>query len=410
MPSSYTAPNGKKKNGDQRFKADSKRYLYNIDTLWLNADSSNYDEVMEKGLLEKLIAGREFLLDTSEHQYIEIKIPGYERPLNFKVFPGDPPLYQYSIRTDDMAIYFSKKRRENQKEYPMRVQINQFILWEKGVEKAFNECWNVLKGLGFDPNGSKLNRVDFAVHSDQWQWNLKDLQKFEYPRNIADDNKPNFWRLDPETGEFETVYYGDRKRLQLRIYNKSKEVKRKKKQYFTDLYKTMGMDPDKVWNVEFEVRRPFIKEIKDYNEKPLFDDFEEVMRENRLADLWSFIMEKYTHGSEHWSYISTGSPFKGFYKVDGYEAVRLKDNDSCFEREVAQIAGRLKMAVINEEDSSFENAIEIFKKKYQEIEVEQKEKDWDDLVMKRKLSIHNAEINKTVKLNTLKTIKKLALI
>lgn len=395
MPSSYSAPNGKQPNGKPRFKPDEKKYLYNIDTLWLNADALNYDEVMEERLLHTLQNGREHLLDTGDHQFIEVNLHGYENPLNFKVFPGDPPLYQYSIRNDDIAIYFSKKKRENN--LPMRIQINQFILWDKGVHKAYFEALCILTGLGFVPGRTQLNRVDFAVHSDQWQWNLKDLEKFSYPKNIADDNKPNFWRLDPATGDFETVYYGDRKRCQLRIYNKSKESKRKGKEYFLDMYERLGMDKHNVWNVEIEVRRPFIKECKDLFGNRLFDDFELVLNENRLADLWSYLMTMYSHPSAHWSCISDGSPNKTFYKVDGYELMREKDIDSNFDREVAQIAGRLKIAVLKEEEYSLEKALDIFKERYEEIEVKQKKKDWEKEVVKRKKALHDNGINKTIK-------------
>ncbi len=404
MPKSYTKPNGVSASGKVQYKPDPKKYLYNVDTLWLNADVENYDEIMEDGLLNTLVKGREFLLDTADHQFIELHITGYENPLSFKIFPGDPPMYQYSIRNDDIAIYFSKKRRDNY--MPMRIQINQFILWEKGIKQAYFEALCVLSALGFVSWKTQLNRVDFAVHSDQWQWNLKDLQNFDYPRNIADDNKPNFWRLDPMTGDFQTVYYGDRKRCQLRIYNKSIESKRKKKQYFLDLYEKLGMDKDNVWNVEIEVRRPFIKECKDFNGQALFDDFELVLNENRLSDLWSYLMCMYKHPSPHWKLISVGSPYNSFYKVDGYELTRIKDLDSNFDREVAQIAGRLKLAVIKEEDDiSLDNAIEIFKRKYKEIEVDKKKKDWISEVKNRKQSFHNYEINKSKHLNYLKNKK-----
>lgn len=66
-------------------------------------------------------------------------------------------------------------------------------------------------------------------------------------------------KLCPDTSEFGTVYFGDRSRLQLRIYDKSKEVRDKGKDYFKDLYARCGMDVDKVWNVEFEVRRDYLK-------------------------------------------------------------------------------------------------------------------------------------------------------
>ncbi|MFH5781827.1 replication initiation protein [Heyndrickxia oleronia] len=394
MPSNYTLTNGKDRNGKLRYRPDKKKFLYNIDTLWLNADASNYDEVMENGLLDKLELGRSYYLDNDLNSVIEISITGYKNPLLFKIFGGQAPLYQFSIRNDDMAIYFSRRSRIDQ--MPMKIQINQFILWSKGVEKAFFEALCVLTSLGFAPSGTKLNRIDFAVHSDQWNWNLRDLEKFEYPKNIAKDNFPDFYRLNPVTGEFQTVQVGDRTRCQIRIYQKSIEAKKKGKTYFLDLYESLGMDKDNVWNIEIEVRRDFIKECKDFNGEPLFDDFEKVLNENRLSDLWSYLMDRYHHPSKFWTYLKDGAVDKKFYNVDGFELIREKDIDSNFDREVAQIAGRLKLAVLDKEDYSFENAIKIFKDKFYEIEVKQKKKDWLEEVEMRKRFLHNNEINKKI--------------
>ncbi len=94
---------------------------------------------------------------------------------------------------------------------------------------AYAESLGVLMSFGFATGKAKMNRIDFAVHSDQWKWILDDLKTFEYPRNFKDDNKPDFFRLDPCSGEFETVYFGNRTRLQLRIYNKTKEIMKKEK-------------------------------------------------------------------------------------------------------------------------------------------------------------------------------------
>ena len=189
--------------------------------------ADNYQDVLNNGLRDLLIEGRNYIMDTDEPMYIEVHLEYYENPLVFEILPGQPPLYQYSIRNSDLAIYFSKNARVDQ--LPMKVQLNQFILWEKGVFEAYKEALDILNSLGFILNQKKLNRVDFAVHSDQYQWTLDELKSFDYPRNIAQDNFPNFWRLDPLTGRFETVYFGSRSTCQLRIYNKSVEAKKKKK-------------------------------------------------------------------------------------------------------------------------------------------------------------------------------------
>lgn len=391
MGSSYSKPNGKLKSGAQRFKPDPSKYLYNIDTFWYNVGADNYQEIMDKGLRELLIQGREYNSDYDDCLVLEVPLEGYPNPIEFDILSGQKPLYQYSIRNKDIAIYFSKNERDGQ--LPMKVQINQFVLWEKGIYSAYLETRKVLECLGFQLNTSRLNRVDFAVHSDQFQWNLEDLKTFDYPRNIAMDNFPEFYRLDPCTGNFETVYFGSRSNCLLRIYNKSIEIKKKKKDYFYDLYKSKGMNPDKVWNVEIEVHRQFIKECKDLEGARLFDDLELVFEEDRLSLLWTYLMKMYGHNSAHWTQLKKGK--KGvFEKCTGY-LKREKDNNVNAYRETAQIRGRLMSFVMNDGDYSFEKALLKFVEMNKEYE-ENKAKSWIEDVEKRKARFHDLKINETI--------------
>jgi hypothetical protein len=387
VPQSYT-----KKKGS-RLVPDPKKFLYNIDTFWFNIDAENYEEVMDSGFREFLRSAREYYMDTDERKTIEVDLPGYENPVIFEVYPGQPPLYQYSIRNDDIAIYFSKSKRSDS--MPMKVQLNQFILWEKGLQGAYIESLWVLAALGFAHGKGKLNRVDFAVHSDQFQWNLKDFEKFEYPRNIAKDNFPNWWRLDPVTGNFQTVYFGDRTKCQLRIYQKSIEAKKKGKDYFLELYESLGMEKEKVWNIEIEVRRDFIKECKDLDGLALFDDLDKVFEENRLSLLWSHLMKMYHHPSAFWTVLSNGKPGV-FEQVQGY-LKRQKDNDANAWRETAQIRGRLMTLLVNDDSLSINDAIVKFLEKNKEYE-ELTGKDWKQDLLKKKSMYHDVDINKTISL------------
>jgi hypothetical protein len=388
MPQRYSKPKGK-----MQFMPDSQKYLYNIDTFWFNVDAKNYQDIMDNGFREDLRSAREHLMDTDESKTIEIELSQYENPISFEIKSGQPPLYQYSIRNEDIAIYFSKNQRDNG-QLPMKVQINQFILWEKGLQDAYQETLQILTALGFHYTYTKLNRVDFAVHSDQWQWNLEDLKKFDYPRNIKNDNFPNFFRLSPESGVFETVYFGDRTRCQLRIYNKSKESKDKQKDYFLKMYERLGMDKDNVWNVEIECRRDFIKEFVDITGVRLFDDLDKVFSENGLSQLWTFLMNKYDHNSAFWTQLKKGK--EGIFEDCVGHLDREKDIDSSLDREVAQIRGRLMKFVINEENDGVGQAINNFFDRMQVYEVK-KDRNFNEEVQKKKMKYNSYEINKKVK-------------
>ncbi|MGF0472463.1 replication initiation protein [Lysinibacillus fusiformis] len=400
MPPTYSMKNGVTSKGTQRFKPDPKKYLYNIDTLWLNVGAVHYDTVMDYALRDILISGRESRNDDGENTAIEVEIEGYENPVLFEVHGGNPPLYQYSLRNDSMAIYFAKSDRKNG-QLPMRVQINQFPLWEKGVEGAYFEAMAVLKALMFNVTDVKLNRVDFAVHSDQFKWTFWDMDSFNYPRNIKDDNKPNFFKLDPDTGEFGTMMVGDRSRLAIRIYNKTKEIEDKQKFYFYDLYRKKEMDIHNIWNIEIECRRPFLKELVEEHteDKKIFDDFNYCLANDGLSKLWSLLMRKYNHNSTHWGMLNKLDKHFRFNDVHGLTVE--KDTAASFEKEVPQILGRLSRAVITEKDMSLGNAIKKLYEAIPEYEERQKRKGknvvtFEERVMEKKSLILNKEINSTI--------------
>lgn len=399
MPSAYTKKNGTYR-GKQKFIPDPKKYLYNIDTLWLNVDSYYYDDVMSYGLRDLLEEGRNSYTDDGDiESVIECKIDGYENPVVFQVMGGNPPLYQYSIRNDSLAIYFSKNRRENQ--LPMRVQLNQHLLWELGVEGAYMQAIEVLKSLSFMPFDVRLNRIDFAVHSDQFHWTLEDMKSFDYPRNIKDDNQPNFYKVDICNGTFETMMVGDRSRLAMRIYDKSKEIEAKKKFYFYNLYSSHGMDIDNVWNIEIEVRRPYLKDLceEDDDYTRIFDDFNYCLAHDGLSRLWSHLMTKYHHDSVHWSMLTK---LDKHFKFDTVHGLSIhKDIHSNFEKEIPQILGRLSSAVVTEQDFSLSNAIKILYESLPKYEERQKKKGkkiitFEQRVADKKSRIMNDDINLTL--------------
>jgi len=392
MPQCYT-----KKKGS-RLAPDNSKYLFNIDTLWLNIDSYFYNEVMELGLRDRLIEGREHYSDYSEPLSITVKVPNYENELMFDIMGAQPPQYQYSIRNDSYAFYFAKSQKDNSSS--MKIQINQFVLWEKGVINAYNETLDILKSFGFLPCNAKLNRVDFACHSDQWKWNIKDFDKFEYPRNLKDDNHPNFFKVNPSTLDFGTCAYGDRKRLYLRIYNKSKEILDKKKYYFYEIYEKYGMDYENIWNIEFEIHRPYLKSLKEETEdnllKAVYDDWEYTLQNDGLSRLWSHLMDKFDHPSQHWKTVAKGQKNK-FTLMENINLKFSQDIDSNFDREVSQIYGRLVTAVLNDGDYSLDNAIQKFRDKVEELEEAEKIKPFLKKVEDKKRKIASSTINDTIR-------------
>ena len=72
MPISYTKPKGHDRNGNPRFEPDPKKYLYNVDTFWFNVGADNYQDVLNNGLRDLLIEGRNYIMDTDEPMWYEL--------------------------------------------------------------------------------------------------------------------------------------------------------------------------------------------------------------------------------------------------------------------------------------------------------------------------------------------------
>lgn len=396
MPEQYTKSNGSYR-GKKRFMPDSKRCVFNVDTLWYTYDADNYDEIMQAGLHDKLVDGKSVAEDGDGVDYIQVQTSRYEYPVTFSIeSSGQAPIYAYQIRNADMAIYFARRRR-NDGTFPVKVQINQFKLWELGAQDAFLESLEVLTALGFSYEAAKPNRIDLCVHSDQFNWTLEDLKTLDYPKNVSDDNKPNFVKLDPCTGVFETAYYGDRSRLQLRIYNKSLEITKKKKDYFREIYEKHGMDPEKVWNVEFEVHREYLKgfSCEETGETGIFDTMDFLLRLDGLSLLWTHLTNKYSHSSAFWGIVRAGDVNR--FVDCGQHVFRFKDIDATKEREVAQIRGRLMKLILNQDlpdDSDPMNeALKVFVSMVHEYE-DDNDKSFDDDVLRKRREYMDTEMLK----------------
>ncbi|WP_144495984.1 hypothetical protein [Bacillus pumilus] len=352
MPANYTLMNGSSK------KVDPQRFLFNVDTLYYSALASNYDEVMQDGLMMNLQLGREQAEKfENEKHVIEIKLPRYQNPLSFEVLGKGKTAYSYQIRNEDYAFYFV--RQEHEDNFPIYVQINQFKLWQMGVIDSYIETLHILAELGFEIDTCKPSRIDLCCHSDQFQFSTNDLLKLKTPKGL---NDPDFQKLNLFENTFETVYYGTRGNYMLRIYNKTKELLAKNKYHFLQVYEEHGLTDD-VWNVEFELSRKFLKNLEVDGEPDFFDDMDNLLSPKGLSTLWTnlttekFKMVRSLENDTmipYWRVLAQGNDGSGsngksvFYQTNAYMC-RVKDIDDSLHREIAQITGRLTKFAVNQE-------------------------------------------------------------
>jgi hypothetical protein len=405
MPNNFTKPNGTNKNGKPQFKINKDNFLYNVDTLYYSAYAENFNEVMNSGFRDFLEGGKENAQKFESKLSFGLDLHKYNYPVTFDIEGFGKTTYSYQIRNEDYAFYFMKEYDERNSAYPIYVQINQFKLWSDGVLNAYMETQEILYLLGFKVTSNKPSRIDLCCHSDQFKWTVPDLRKFKLPPAMKN---PSFEHLDVDTLEFETVYYGTRGRLQMRIYNKSVELLDKNKFHFIELYEKHGLNPREVWNVEFEVHRDYLKNLCVNGEKGFYDEMDNLLSDVGLSTLWTHLTrDKFYHDSVFWRTMSEGgllAPHKlsdgdskfvsRFYQSNAY-LDRLKDIDDSKEREVAQIRGRLQKLILNKDvefGSELNEAIKEFLAMVFDYEEKKGISFIDDLYRKRSKFV-NQELN-----------------
>lgn len=220
---------------------------------------------------------------------------------------GKPPQYRWHLKYRELELYLGRSS-EPQGETPnVYASISSRALWMHGIDAAVAYLQACIENLGgevlhFLPSRCDL-ASDFRIPAGL---DFDFLQTHRVPGNLK-----TFVVL--EDGELETFCCGSKKSpIQLRVYNKSKEIQLKGKEWFLDVWDTE--DREHVWRVEFQLRRTVLKE---FGINSLAD------LKSKLCGLWKYLTEKWF-------------------------SLRLHDNDNTSRRsfhpwwsDVAQLAERL---------------------------------------------------------------------
>ncbi|SKQ05941.1 Uncharacterised protein [Mycobacteroides abscessus subsp. massiliense] len=157
------------------------------------------------------------------------------------------------------------------------------------------------------------------------------------------------------------------------------------------------MDPEKVWNVEFEVHREYLKgfSCEETGETGIFDTMDFLLRLDGLSLLWTHLTNKYSHSSAFWGIVRAGDVNR--FVDCGQHVFRFKDIDATKEREVAQIRGRLMKLILNQDlpdDSDPMNeALKVFVSMVHEYE-DDNDKSFDDDVLRKRREYMDTEMLK----------------
>lgn len=247
-------------------------FLPMIDTLIASIDLENYDDVTDT-LTEKLESKKneaKQALTENSNKIVTIQIGD----MTFQVLPNGKKGYAYILHNDFYEIDIAQYRNRNVDFYPINIKIKSNCLWSYGPDGAWNYItqW-ITENIG-DIAINKLSRMDLCCHTDQFYLVEEDIQKFK-GRYYTDTIYHFRRKLNAMT--FGSSATG---KIYCRIYDKHLEVEQKKvKKWFFEIWKNEGMNPEKVWNVEFQICREF---LADHHINTVEDAFQ------RLKTLWEY--------------------------------------------------------------------------------------------------------------------------
>jgi hypothetical protein len=249
-----------------------------IDTLCATIDIKNYGNIdFEKPLdidiipyleRQKSEAKTQNTLNMNYKHIIQI---GNQ---SFQLLPNGSKGYAYILHNDSYEVKISQHRSTKENFYPVFIKIKQEYLWSKGVQASWDNIkeW-ITKNIG-EIKANKVSRIDICCHTDELQLQDYDIETFEGRYHL--DTIYRFKR------QISTMCFGSGTtgKIICRIYDKTLEVTQKRqKLWFFDIWKSKGLNPDKVWNVEFEISRDFLKEVK-------LDSVEDTLE--NLKTLWKY--------------------------------------------------------------------------------------------------------------------------
>ncbi len=186
--------------------------------------------------------------------------------------------YRFHLQFDAYNLFIGKSAKPGTSPN-VYLSISAKALWQNGIETVLSWIAQDLKAIG----GGTIQRVQVSRLDLCADFYIPGGLSYEFllSHKVTRNDKGNLY-LDKN--ELETFYVGDAKSpIQLRIYNKGLEVKLKgTKLWFLDLWKRESTDD--IWRIEFQIRRPALKEfgidsLDDLNEKQ--------------AGLWSYLTTKW---------------------------------------------------------------------------------------------------------------------
>lgn len=193
--------------------------------------------------------------------------------MKFEVKANGSNGYAYILHNHLLEIRIAKYRSPNENNYPIFIHLKADLLWEKGPQQAWTWLTTWIKNNFGEITADKLNRVDLCCHTDKIALNTEHIERFK--------GRYTTYTIHMAGKECTGFEFGSRKTgtIKARIYNKTKEVIEKKtKLWFFDIWAKNNLNPNNVWNIEFELHRTFFKEIEIESCQELFKNLKPIWK------------------------------------------------------------------------------------------------------------------------------------
>jgi hypothetical protein len=195
------------------------------------------------------------------------------------IYPrGKGSNYAYHLEHTNFHIYIASAE-DGSKFQNVYVSFKSKALWLMGLTPLYAEIVTFINDLGGEIEDDKVivSRCDLCA-----DYFIPDNVSFEFLRHhaVCRSRKTNQY-LDGD--DLETFYIGSRQApLQARIYDKSKEILKSQKDWFFEIWE---LKPSKgIWRVEFQLRRPILKQYG-------IDSLQQLI--GRLAGVWRDLAENW---------------------------------------------------------------------------------------------------------------------
>jgi len=220
-----------------------------IDSLYISY-KGNIKPNIEELLIE--------LKEMAQNEDSKISSDAYLKILDhkFQVSPKGSRQFSFVLKDNWFNIQVSKTKNSNNSKLPLAyVQISSELLTFTSLEEILEHLNQIIAVLGEVKNTPTISRLDLcfdfvpafdieAIHFKQWKTRATKTNPFYEHKKLTG------WQIG--SGH-----------IMARLYNKSTEIRKSKKDYLKPLWKEKGWNGESdVWRMEFQMRREFLKLVR----------------------------------------------------------------------------------------------------------------------------------------------------